>query len=304
MRQPILIIGSLNMDMVIDMQRMPLKSETVMGRSLSYIPGGKGANQAFAVGMMGGRAAMLGCVGGDSLGRQLKENIQKSGTSAEGIAEREHSHTGIATIYVDDEGANSIVVVPGANSDCDVAYLKAHDDMIRACAYVVLQMEIPCDAIYYAVARAKELGKTVVLNPAPAPESIPQEILAQVDYLTPNETEVARLTGQKDLSMESILAGAHALLDQGVQHVLVTLGDKGALLVDAKGETHFPARKVSAVDTTAAGDCFNGAFVVGLSEGMDHAQAIRLANMASSIAVTRKGAQTSIPTRQEVDALL
>lgn len=304
MRQPILIIGSLNMDMVIDMQRMPLKSETVMGRSLSYIPGGKGANQAFAVGMMGGRAAMLGCVGGDSLGRQLKENIQKSGTSAEGIAEREHSHTGIATIYVDDEGANSIVVVPGANSDCDVAYLKAHDDMIRACAYVVLQMEIPYDAIYYAVARAKELGKTVVLNPAPAPERIPPEILAQVDYLTPNETEVARLTGQKDLSMESILAGAHALLDQGVQHVLVTLGDKGALLVDDGGETHFPARKVSAVDTTAAGDCFNGAFVVGLSEGMDHAQAIRLANMASSIAVTRKGAQTSIPTRQEVDALL
>ena len=179
MRQPILIIGSLNMDMVIDMQRMPLKSETVMGRSLSYIPGGKGANQAFAVGMMGGRAAMLGCVGGDSLGRQLKENIQKSGTSAEGIAEREHSHTGIATIYVDDEGANSIVVVPGANSDCDVAYLKAHDDMIRACAYVVLQMEIPYDAIYYAVARAKELGKTVVLNPAPAPERIPPEILRQ-----------------------------------------------------------------------------------------------------------------------------
>lgn len=304
MKQPILIIGSLNMDMVIDMQRMPLKGETVMGRSLSYIAGGKGANQAYSVGMMGGCAAMLGCVGKDSFGRQLKDNMQKCGVSIAGIAEIENNHTGMATIYVDDDGANSIVVVPGTNSNCDVAYLKAHDELLQSCTYVILQMEIPHDAIYYAINRAKELGKTVVLNPAPAPEHIPQEILAKVDYLTPNETEVVRLTGQKDLSMESVLAGAHSLLAQGVGHVLVTLGDKGALLVDKEGQQHFPTRKVAAVDTTAAGDCFNGAFVVGLAEGMDHAQAIRLANTASSIAVTRKGAQTSIPSRSEVEELL
>lgn len=300
MKERILIIGSLNMDMVIEMKRMPLKGETVLGNSIAYIPGGKGANQAFAAGMLGGNAAMLGCVGCDDLGTQLKENMKKSGTDTAGIAEIEHCPTGMAVIYVDDGGDNSIVVIAGANGVCDVEYLKQNDEMIQNSSYIIFQMEIPCEAVYYGIRRAKELGKTVVLNPAPAPDHLPEEILALVDYLTPNETEVAKLTGQKDLSMESIRAGAQKLLCQGVKNVLVTLGDKGALLVNKDGENLYPTRKVSAVDTTAAGDCFNGAFVVGLAEGMSHEEAIRFANTASSIAVTRKGAQSSIPTREEV----
>ena len=304
MKERILIIGSLNMDMVIEMKRMPLKGETVLGDNLAYIPGGKGANQAFAAGMLGGNAAMLGCVGADNFGQQLKENMKKSGTDTVGIAEIEGYPTGMAVIYVDEGGDNSIVVIPGSNSACDVEYLKKNDKLIQESSYVVFQMEIPSDAVYYGIRRAKELGKTVVLNPAPAPDALPEEILALVDYLTPNETEVVKLTGQPDLSMESVRAGAQKLLEQGVKNVLVTLGDKGALLINQNGENQYPTRKVSAVDTTAAGDCFNGAFVVGLAEGMSQEAAIRFANTASSIAVTRKGAQSSIPAREEVDRML
>ena len=300
MKEKILIIGSLNMDMVIGMKRMPLKGETVLGNGLSYIPGGKGANQAFAAGMLGGNAAMLGCVGTDDIGVQLKENMKKSGTDVAGIASVEQAPTGMAVIYVDEGGDNSIVVIQGANGVCDVEYLKQNDDMIRESAYVIFQMEIPCEAVYYGIRRAKELGKTVILNPAPAPEKLPAEILAQIDYLTPNETEIVKLTGQKDLTMDSIRAGAWQLLAQGVKNVLVTLGDKGAMLINPDEEQLYPSRKVNAVDTTAAGDCFNGAFAVGLAEGMSKAEAIRFANTASSIAVTRRGAQSSIPTRQEV----
>lgn len=304
MKKKILIIGSLNMDMVIGMKSMPLVGETVLGNNMTYIPGGKGANQAYAAGMLGGNAAMLGCVGKDNLGDALKENMKKSGTDSTGIAQLERYPTGMAVIYVNEDGDNSIVVIAGANSACDVAYLQQNDDRIRESDYVIFQMEIPCEAVYYGIRRAKELGKTVVLNPAPAPDYLPDEILAKVDYLTPNETEVLKLTGRTDMSVDSIKAGACELCRKGVKNVLVTLGDKGAMLVNEDGGHIYSGRRVNAVDTTAAGDCFNGAFVVGLSEGMTHEEAIRFANTASSIAVTRKGAQSSIPIREEVEAVM
>lgn len=288
------------MDMVIEMNKMPLKGETILGKTLTYIPGGKGANQAFAAGMLGGNAIMLGCVGCDDIGEQLKKNMRKSGTSIEGIASISAEASGLAIIYVDDHGDNSIVVIPGSNSACDVSYLQQNDEWFQKCSYVIFQMEIPHEAVYYGIRRAKELGKTVILNPAPAPDEIPADILAKVDYLTPNETEIVKLTKQTDLSMDSIRTGAQELLRMGVKNVLITLGDKGALLINKNGEKLYPAKKVNAVDTTAAGDCFNGALVVGLAEGMDQEEAIRFANTASSIAVTRKGAQSSIPTREEV----
>lgn len=303
MKRDILIVGSLNMDMTIRMKRMPQKGETVMGKNLSYIPGGKGANQACASGKLGGRATMLGCVGKDSFGKRQLDNLQKNNIEISYIKETETYPTGTAVIYVEDEGDNSIVVVAGANEGCDKEYLMKYDFLFQAYDFFVFQMEIPYEAVYYGISRAKELEKTTILNPAPAPEEIPAKILEKIDYLTPNETELIKLSGLASISEENIRKGARILLSRGVKNVLVTLGDKGVLLVNQNAERIFPARKVQAIDSTAAGDCFNGAFVTALAEGRKLEDAISFANLASSIAVTRKGAQSSIPDRKEVEAL-
>lgn len=304
MKKRILIIGSLNMDMVIEMKRMPLTGETVLGEGIDYIPGGKGANQAYAVGKLGGNAAMLGCVGDDSLGSKLINNLALGGTDASCVSKIGEKPTGMAIIYVDEEGNNSIVVVAGANGACDIEYLKRNDELIAGSDYIIFQMEIPYETIFYGIRRAKELGKTVILNPAPAPDTLPEDIWSKIDYLTPNETEALLLGGVTDTSMEGIKCAARKLLEKGVGSVLVTIGEKGVLFVNDKEEAIYPARKVEAVDTTAAGDCFNAAFVTGLAEGMPISRAIFFANMASSIAVGRKGAQSSIPSRREVDELM
>lgn len=304
MKKKILVIGSLNVDIVIEMEQMPVVGETVLGTRLSYVPGGKGANQACAAARLGGDVKMLGCVGSDEFGQLQKRNLTSVGVDVRDIKVSERYGTGTASIYVDRDGSNSIVVVPAANQECDVAYLQKHDDVMRECDYVILQMEIPYDAIACAVRRAKELGKTVILNPAPAPEEISDEMLRGVDYITPNETELMKLSGTVGDSLEEFVRGAETLLQRGVKNVLVTLGEKGALLVNGNGASLYPTRKVETVDTTAAGDCFNGAFVVALSEGKEEKEAVCFANAASSVAVTRSGAQTSLPKREEAEKAL
>ena len=301
MKKGILVIGSLNMDLSIDLAKMPVTGETILGRGIAYKAGGKGANQACAAGKLGGRVRMLGCVGQDEFGQKLVKSLSESGVEADYIKESRDLPTGTAVIYVDDNGDNSIVVIPGANMACDIEYLKEQDEQFHWCDYVVLQMEIPYEAVWYSVKRAKELGKMVILNPAPAPDEIPEEILSLVDYLTPNETEIIALNGK---SKDDIREGAEKLLSRGVSNVIATLGDRGALLVNRYGETFYPARKVVSVDTTAAGDCFNGAMVAALAEGQSEAEAILFANIASSIAVTRKGAQESLPIREEVAVIM
>ena len=278
MKKGILVIGSLNMDLSIDLAKMPVTGETILGRGIAYKAGGKGANQACAAGKLGGRVRMLGCVGQDEFGQKLVKSLSESGVETDYIKESRDLPTGTAVIYVDDNGDNSIVVIPGANMACDIEYLKEQDEQ-----------------------RAKELGKMVILNPAPAPDEIPEEILSLVDYLTPNETEIIALNGK---SKDDIREGAEKLLSRGVSNVIATLGDRGALLVNRYGETFYPARKVVSVDTTAAGDCFNGAMVAALAEGQSEAEAILFANIASSIAVTRKGAQESLPIREEVAVIM
>lgn len=301
MKKGILVIGSLNMDLSIDLAKMPVTGETILGRGIAYKAGGKGANQACAAGKLGGRVRMLGCVGQDEFGQKLVKSLSESGVETDYIKESRDLPTGTAVIYVDDNGDNSIVVIPGANMACDIEYLKEQDEQFQWCDYVVLQMEIPYEAVWYSVKRAKELGKTVILNPAPAPDEIPEEILSLVDYLTPNETEIIALNGKRK---DDIREGAEKLLGRGVSNVIATLGDRGALLVNRYGETFYPARKVVSVDTTAAGDCFNGAMVAALAEGQSEAEAILFANIASSIAVTRKGAQESLPIREEVAVIM
>lgn len=300
MGKGILIVGSLNMDIVVEMTKMPELGETVMGKHLSYIPGGKGANQACAAGKLGGHVTMLGCVGNDNFGTRQIQLLKESHVCMEYVDVRQEEPTGTAVIYVDGTGANSIVVIPGANACCDIQYLKEHDEVFQNCSYAMFQMEIPKEAVYYGIARAKELGKTTILNPAPAPEALPEEIWEKIDFFTPNETELAKLAGLKEMDERSIRRGARKILAKGVKQVLVTMGSKGVLWVNDKTEQIFPARKVEAVDTTAAGDCFNGAFVTALQQGYSIEDAITFANLASSIAVTRKGAQSSIPERDEV----
>lgn len=299
----ILIIGSLNMDMVVEMEQMPKTGETILGRSLSYIPGGKGANQACAVGKAGGRAEMLGCIGDDEFGRTLKENLAACHVAVDELKISREQPTGMAVINVSDGGDNSIVVIQGANNECDTGYLQAHEAAFENCDIVILQMEIPFETIRYAVQKAAQLGKTVILNPAPAPQELPQDILSCTDYLIPNETELNRLAGAAGDTLDTYAAGAEKFLVQGVKNVIVTMGDKGCLLVNKQGKELFEARKVNAVDTTAAGDCFCGSFAVAVSEGKSTGEAIRFANTASSIAVQRNGAQTSIPDRGEIETV-
>ncbi len=297
----ILVVGSLNMDIVLGMDRLPRSGETVIGNSLRYTPGGKGANQAFAIARLGGNVAMLGCVGDDNLGVELRDNLAAAGVDVGAVRRVQGQATGTAVINVDKGGANSIVVIPGANHACDVAYLQENDDAFRQCDYLVLQLEIPLGAVWYAVNRASVLGKTVILNPAPAPGMIPAETMRCIDYLSPNETELERLSGCACGTMEEIRQGAARLHASGVKSILVTVGSRGSLLLDDSGTTLTPGTTHRPVDTTAAGDCFNGAFVTALAEGKSPAQAAVFANTAAGIAITRKGAQTSIPTRHEVD---
>ncbi|PXX48566.1 ribokinase [Hungatella effluvii] len=304
MSKGILVVGSLNMDMSISLNSIPAVGETVLGNDLFYRTGGKGANQACAAGRLGGDVRMLGCLGWDEFGDKQIESLKWAGVDTSCLKKSENQPTGTAVIYVDSNGDNNIAVVPGANKDCDLEYLKAQDKLFGWCGLVVLQMEIPYESVLYAAQRAKEEKKTVILNPAPAPNELPDELYRLVDYLTPNETELMKLSGITDCDMSSMKRGAELLLDKGVGCVIVTLGDKGALLVKKGEEYLYPARKVKPVDTTAAGDCFNGAFAVALAEGKTEGEALEFANTASSIAVTRKGAQDSLPTREELDSCI
>lgn len=299
----ILIIGSLNMDMVIQMKCMPVVGETVLGTEMTYVPGGKGANQACAAAKLGGNVKMLGCVGQDEFGEILIKNLTDCGADVLDLKKVSECGTGTASIYVDEQGRNSIVVVPGANRKCDISYLQGYDRIIQECDYIILQMEIPQEAIYYVIRRGKMLGKTIILNPAPAPDELPEDVLLGLDFITPNETELMKICGRNGSTMEEIQECVDGLLKKGVKNVLVTLGEKGVLLANKTMSEVFPARKVTSVDTTAAGDCFNGAFAVALAEGRKIREAVMFANVASSIAVTRSGAQTSLPDRKETDEI-
>lgn len=300
----VLVVGSLNMDAVIEMEQMPLTGETILGKKLTFIPGGKGANQACAAGKLGEDTLMLGSVGMDEHGDTQKEVLQEAKVNVNSLKRSEEENTGMAFIYVDKDANNSIVVIQGANKTCSVDYLKQEDEKFKECEIILLQMEIPAESVYYTIKRGKELGKTIILNPAPAPEGLPDDIWPMIDYITPNETEVMKLSNTECETQEEIEKAAKELLKKGVKNVLVTLGGEGSMLVTSENTTVYPSRKVKAVDTTAAGDCFNGAFAVALSEGKSVGDAILFANAASSIAVTRKGAQTAIPDRSETECAL
>lgn len=297
----IMVIGSLNMDLVVNVPYMPKVGETILGYSFKTIPGGKGANQAFAASKLGGEVYMIGKVGTDEYGQMEVESLKSAGVNTQSIEKQAGMHTGLAFIYVNDEGDNNIVVVPGANSMCSKEYIDRHRPLMEECDIIILQLEIPFETVSYAVELAKQMNKTVILNPAPAPDCIPENILEKVDIITPNETELQKITQHETNSLEDIRKAANIILSKGVKTVIVTWGEKGAVLVTENECTHYPVQKVKVVDTTAAGDSFTAAVAVALSEKKGMNEAIEFANKVASIVVTREGAQTSIPQRDEVE---
>lgn len=301
----IVVIGSINMDLVLRVPRMPLPGETLTGGAFRTIPGGKGANQAVACARLSGKVAaggqqvaMVGCVGDDAFGATLRAALVGDGIIDSHITTLPGVASGIASILVDDNGQNSIVIAGGANDLLSPAHIDAAKELIDQADIVVLQLETPMATVVHAIKLARSLGKTVVLNPAPA-ASLPDGVLELVDYLIPNEIEAAMLAGVSPQGAD-VQALAAALQKLGSDNVIITLGSKGVHAALYGGDFTFPAEVVQAVDTTAAGDTFIGGFVAGLASGMDEAESIQQGQRAAAWSVTKPGAQTSIPHLHEL----
>lgn len=299
----IVVVGSLNADLVVRVPRFPVAGETISGEGFVVLPGGKGANQACAAGRLGGTVAMVGQVGRDDQGQLLRESLTRAGVDVRLVDQDEQAATGVAIISIDASGENQIVLAAGANGTFTPDRLTRAIPLIRGAKVLLLQLEIPLDTVMRAAMEARAAGVTVVLDPAPA-RDIPDQLLRLASYVTPNEGELARLVGA-NVTEEGSTAGideqAVRLIARGSSRVLAKMGARGARLITADGATQWPARPVTAVDTTAAGDAFNGAFAVALSEGSELDRAVRFATTAAAISVTRHGAQPSMPDRAEVD---
>ena len=295
----IIVIGSSNVDMVVRTSHLPAPGETILGGEFFMNQGGKGANQAVAIKRLGGNLIFMAKLGNDVLGRQSVGYFKKEGIDTRYIALDEDSASGVALISVDDHAENSIVVASGANmllNEQDVD--KMLDEMCEG-DILLMQLEIPLQTVEYAARKAFGKGVKVVLNPAPA-RSLPKELFRHLYMVTPNRIEAEMLTGIKIANDADVEKVAEEICAMGVKNVIITLGSKGCLIREEGVSYRIDAFKVEPVDTTAAGDTFNGALCVGLSEGMDLKQAAVMASKASSIAVTRMGAQSSIPYREEL----
>ena len=297
----VVVIGSLNMDLVTRAPRLPRGGETLIGHSFATVSGGKGANQAVAAARLGAKVAMIGCVGNDDYGVRLRDALLAEHIDCEAVSVVEDS-SGVALIVVDDNSQNAIVIVAGANGAMTEAVIDRFDAVLQAADVVICQLEIPDATVGHALKRARELGKTVILNPAPASRPLPADWFAAIDYLIPNESEAAALSGLAVDSLQSAEAAATQLIAMGAGKVIVTLGAQGSLFANGKGFEHFPAPTVKALDTTAAGDTFVGGFAAALADGKSEDEAIRYGQIAAALSVTRAGAQPSIPTMSEVQA--
>ncbi|HWX02144.1 ribokinase [Collimonas sp.] len=303
----IVIIGSINMDLVLRVPRMPHPGETLSGGQFRTIPGGKGANQAVACARLSAdssKVAMIACLGDDAFGAELRAALRSDGIDDSHVSTVSGTASGVASILVDAGGQNSIVLAAGANDALSPAHIDAARALIEQARIIVLQLETPLPTIRHAIKLAHQLGKTVVLNPAPA-QGLPADLLAQVEYLIPNEIEAAMLAGMPEASLDTdaaIDAAVAKLRANGSANVLVTLGSKGVYAALSSGSEHFAAQPVKAVDTTAAGDTFIGGFVAALAEGRSEADAIAFGQRAAALSVARIGAQTSIPYRHELEA--
>ena len=297
----VVVIGSLNMDLVTRAPRLPRGGETLIGHSFTTVSGGKGANQAVAAARLGAHVAMVGCVGNDDYGVQLRDALLAEQIDCQAVSIVDDS-SGVALIVVDDNSQNAIVIVAGANGAMTPAVIDRFDAVLQNAEVIICQLEIPDATVGYALKRARALGKTVILNPAPASRPLPADWFAAIDYLIPNESEAAALSGLPVDSLQTAESAASHLISLGAGKVIITLGAEGSLFANGKGFEHFPAPKVKAVDTTAAGDTFVGGFAAALASGKSEAEAIRYGQIAAALSVTRAGAQPSIPNMSDVQA--
>ena len=299
----IVVCGSINMDLVTRTPRLPKPGETITGRAFFTASGGKGANQAVACARLGTPTRLIGRVGEDVFGGTLLNNLRGYGVDVSGVLIEPGQSSGIAMIAVDDAAENTIIIVPGTNGvigQADIARLEAVIDRARV---LLLQLEIPMDAVIAAARLARERGVTVILDPAPA-LPLPDELYALVDVLTPNETEASALVSFALRDENDVRRAARVLLERGARLVVVKLGSRGAYWSDGATEQFAPAFRVESVDTVAAGDAFNGALAVALAEGLPFAEAMRWGLAAGALAVTKAGAQPSMPTRAEVEGMV
>lgn len=298
----IYVVGSSNTDMVVKSHKLPMPGETVMGGNFLMNPGGKGANQALSASRLGGKVNFICKVGNDLFGKQALQQFKREKIGTDFIATDTLLPSGVALINVDNDGENCISVAPGANSSLKPSEVILAFEDLTPSDILLIQLEIPLDTVIFSIKTAFEKNVKVILNPAPA-QYLPDDVLQCLYLITPNETEAELLTGIRVVNDETAEQASAVLVAKGCRNVIITLGSKGAFLYTENIRKVIPAPAVTAVDTTAAGDCFNGALAVGLSEGMALDEAVLFACKVAAISVTRMGAQSSIPLRKEVDQL-
>lgn len=296
----VVVMGSINMDLVVQTPRLPLPGETVTGSSFQIFPGGKGANQAVACARLGARTIMVGRVGCDAFGSQLMASLESNGVDISHVAIEPEAASGVAIITIDDQAENNIIVVPGANGrilDADLSYL---DQTLDQASILLLQLEIPLKTVIAAAELAMMRGCTVILDPAPA-IPLPAALYRHTDILTPNASEAAQLVGFPVETLSDAERASETLLNKGGRTVIIKMGERGAYSLNRQtGGAFYPALPVAAVDTVAAGDAFNGALAVALMEGRPVAEAMHWAVAAGALAVSKEGAQPAMPTRREL----
>ncbi|MGK8664061.1 ribokinase [Serratia marcescens] len=299
----LVVLGSINADHILNIEQFPLPGETVIGKQYKVAFGGKGANQAVAAGRSGAEIAFIACVGADDIGERIRRQLASDRIDTQPIEAIADSTTGVALIFVNAEGENVIGIDAGANAAVTPDYLARYQQKVIDADALLMQLESPLETVIAAARLAKQHQTQVILNPAPARE-LPDELLGMIDMITPNETEAQRLTGIAVDNDADAARAAQALHDKGIATVIITLGSRGVWLSENGNGKLVPGFKVQAVDTIAAGDTFNGALVTALLEGNSMADAVRFAHAAAAIAVTRPGAQPSVPWREEIDAFL
>ncbi|WP_107670017.1 ribokinase [Cyanothece sp. BG0011] len=300
----IVVFGSINMDMIAQTPRFPQPGETITGTHFITLPGGKGANQAVATAKLGRCTYFVGRVGGDSLGRDLLKRLETFDINTQGVFIDKNTSSGVAMITVETSGENTIIVIPGANGNINESDVIRLEKILLKASLLLLQLEIPLKAVEIAAIEAKKLGITVMLDPAPAPEKIPDSLYPLIDIITPNQTEAAKLVGFPVSDTETIKKAAEELLQKGVKIVIIKLGQKGAFYATENEEGFVSPTVVKAIDTVGAGDGFNGGVAAALDRGLSLKEALKWGSVVGALTTTQEGAQTALPDLETVEQLI